>query len=252
MPLVEGWIKELGPSYPRISVENEVTDCPPLQQKQVAQSVAGTPPNVLMVKSDNTAFYAEQQLLRPIDDLMRRDGVKADWFYPGEFRSRTWQGKAYGLPNVTAGSLHLLFVNTRLLQRVGWDPQKPVGTWQDLEALVEPARREGLFVMDPAKVSTGQTMHFVLTYANGGRLLGRRPDPDHLEPGPRRGGGRVAGAVHQDPGRAVRAPGRRRRPQERQPLLAGRDQRPRRRNQRPHLHGAPPARPAVVRRWRTP
>jgi ABC-type glycerol-3-phosphate transport system substrate-binding protein len=122
-----------------------------------------------MIKSDNNAFFADQDAILPIDELMQRDQVKAEWFYPGEFQSRTWKGKTYGLPNVTAGALHLFFANTKLLKQVGWDPAKPIETWQDLEALIEPAKKQGLFVLDPAKISTGMTAHIVFTYANGGR-----------------------------------------------------------------------------------
>ncbi len=169
IPLVQQWIKDFTAVYRNVKVENDVSDCPSLDKKQVTAMAAGSPPNVMMVKSGNLAFFAEQNTLLPVDDLMQRDRVKADWFYPGEFRSRTWQGKTYGLPNVTAGAQHMLFVNTNLLERVGWPAGKPIQTWQDLEALVEPAKKQGLFVMDPVKSSAGIPSHFVLTYANGGR-----------------------------------------------------------------------------------
>ena len=169
IPLVQTWIKEFNAVYPGVKVENDVGDCPPLRDKQVTAIAGGAPPNVLMVKSDNMAFYADQGALLPLDDWMKRDGIQPEWFYRAEFNSRTWQGKTYGLPNVTAGGLHLLFVNTRLLERVGWDSKKPIQTWQELESLVEPAKKQGLYVMDPAKISSGMTMHFVLTYANGGQ-----------------------------------------------------------------------------------
>ena len=169
IPLVQQWIKEFNAIYPNIKVENDVSDCPPLDQKQVAAIAAGAPPSVLMIKSGNLAFFAEQGALQALDELMQRDRVKPEWFYPGEFRSRTWQGKTYGLPNVTAGAQHLLFVNTRLLERIGWPAGKPIETWQDLEALVEPAKKQKLFVMDPVKSAAGLPIHFVLTHANGGR-----------------------------------------------------------------------------------
>lgn len=169
IPLIESWIEEFRAVYPNIEVRSSLADCPALRDQQVAAIAGGSPPNVLMVKSDTTAFFADQGALRPLDDLMERDGIRADWFYPSEFQSRTWEGQTYGLPNVTAGALHMLFVNTKLLDQVGWDVTKPVATWQDLEALVEPAKAQGLFVLDPAKVSVGMTGHMVLTYANGGR-----------------------------------------------------------------------------------
>lgn len=168
IPLVETWIKDFSAIYPGITVTNDVNDCPPLREKQVTQIAGGSPPNVMMIKSDNTAFYAEQNAILPIDDLMARDNVKKEWFYPGEFSTRTFGGKAYGLPNVTAGALHMLFVNTGLLEKIGVDPKKPITTWQDLDALVEPAKKAGLLVMDPAKISTGITAHQLWTYANGG------------------------------------------------------------------------------------
>jgi ABC-type glycerol-3-phosphate transport system substrate-binding protein len=168
IPLVDTWIKDFNAIYPGITIQNDVNDCPPLREKIVTQIAAGSPPNVMMIKSDNTAFFAEQNAVLPIDDLMARDNVKKEWFYPGEFITRTFGSKTYGLPNVTAGALHLLFVNTGLLEKIGVDPKKPIATWQDLDALVEPAKKAGLLVMDPAKISTGITAHQLLTYANGG------------------------------------------------------------------------------------
>ena len=41
IPLVEGWIKDFNTIYPGITVENDVTDCPPLQQKQVTAIAGG-------------------------------------------------------------------------------------------------------------------------------------------------------------------------------------------------------------------
>jgi ABC-type glycerol-3-phosphate transport system substrate-binding protein len=169
IPLIEQWIKDFNAIYPGITITNDVADCSALREKQVTQIAGGSPPNVMMVKSDNTAFYAEQNALLPLDDLMARDNLKKEWFYPGELASRQFGGKVYGLPNVTAGALHMLFVNTGLLEKIGVDPKKPITTWQDLDALVEPAKKAGLLVMDPAKISTGMTIHQVLTYANGGK-----------------------------------------------------------------------------------
>lgn len=169
IPLVEAWVEGFNAVYPNIQVESILADCPALRDQQVAAIAGGAPPNVMMIKSDNTAFFAEQNAIVPIDELMARDGVQADWFYPAEFQSRTWDGQTYGLPNVTAGALHLLFLNTKLLEQIGADPEQPVETWQDLMALAAPAREQGLYVMDPAKVSLGMTGHMVLTYANGGQ-----------------------------------------------------------------------------------
>ncbi|MDQ3693568.1 MAG: extracellular solute-binding protein [Chloroflexota bacterium] len=169
IPLIDQWIADFQATYPNIQVQSNVSDCAAIREQQVASLAGGQPANVMMIKSDSIAFFAEQNAILGIDDLMARDGVSSEWFYPGEMASRVWEGTAYGLPNVTAGALHLLFVNQGLLERIGLDPDQEFSTWQDLDALVEPAKAAGLFVMDPAKISTGMTAHLVFTYANGGR-----------------------------------------------------------------------------------
>jgi ABC-type glycerol-3-phosphate transport system substrate-binding protein len=169
IPLIDQWIEEFQSIYPNITVQSNVADCAAIREQQVASLAGGQPANVMMIKSDGIAFFAEQNAVLGIDDLMERDGVSADWFYPGEYSSRTWEGVTYGLPNVTAGALHLVFANKGLLERIGMDPEFQIETWQDLDSLVEPAKAEGLWVMDPAKVSTGMTAHLVFTYANGGK-----------------------------------------------------------------------------------
>lgn len=169
IPLIEQWITDFQAAYPNIEVRSNLTECGAIREQQVASLAGGQPPNVMMIKSDTIPFFAEQDALLGLDELMARDGVSPEWFYPGELASRVWDGTTYGLPNVTAGALHMLFVNTGLLERIGVDPEQPIATWQDLDALVEPAKAEGLFVMDPAKISTGMTGHLVFTYANGGR-----------------------------------------------------------------------------------
>ncbi len=163
------WIKPFNAIYPGIKIENDVGDCPPLLQKQTTAVASSAPPNMMMIKSDGLPFFAEQKAILPLDDLMARDKVDPAWFYPAELNTRKWNGKVYGLPNVTAGAFHLLFYNTKLMEKIGTDPNKPPKTWQDLDAMVEPAKKAGLLVMDPAHVSSGMTVHEVLTYMNGGK-----------------------------------------------------------------------------------
>jgi multiple sugar transport system substrate-binding protein len=168
-PLVEAWTDELGAIYPRIKVENETADCAALREQHVTALAGGSPANVMMIKSDSVAFFAEQDALLPLDELLARDHVATAWFNLSELRSRTWEGRLYGLPGATSGAQHLLFANVGRFEKAGLDPARPILTWQDLDALVEPARQAGLLVMDPARVALGTTGHQLWTYANGGR-----------------------------------------------------------------------------------
>jgi ABC-type glycerol-3-phosphate transport system substrate-binding protein len=168
-PLMEALLADLGALCPGITVEHTVQDGESMRERLVMALAGGSSPDVVMLRSDSVAYFAEQEALLPLDDLMARDGIGADWFVPSELASRRWVGRTYGLPQVTAAGHHLLFVNTDLLARIGVDPARPIETWQDLDALVGPARRADLLVLDPGRMAPGMTAHQVWTYSNGGQ-----------------------------------------------------------------------------------
>jgi ABC-type glycerol-3-phosphate transport system substrate-binding protein len=168
-PLVEALLADLGALCPGITVEDTIQDGDSVRERLVMALAGGSPPGVVMLRSDSVAYFAEQEALLPLDDLMARDGIASDWFVPAELASRRWDGRTYGLPQVTAGGQHLLFVNTDLLYKIGVDPAHPIETWQDLQALVEPARKADLLVLDPGRMASGMTAHQVWTYANAGQ-----------------------------------------------------------------------------------
>jgi multiple sugar transport system substrate-binding protein len=163
------WIKPFQQLYPGIKVENDVGNCPPLLEKQTTQVAAGSPPNVMMIRGGGLPFFAEQKKIEPLDDLMARDKVDPKWFYETELKTRMHASKVYGLPNVTGGAFFMLFYNTGLMEKAGLDPNKPPTTWQEVDAMVEPAKKAGLLVWDPFKANNSQTAHQIFTYQNGGK-----------------------------------------------------------------------------------
>jgi ABC-type glycerol-3-phosphate transport system substrate-binding protein len=167
--LVEGMIADMAASYPSVRVQSEAVEPASARDRLVTALASGSPPNAVMLKSDSIAHFAERGALLPLDALLARDEVRRDSFSPTELSSRSWDGRVYGLPQASSGAQHLLFVNLGLLERIGVDPKVPLRTWQDLEALVQPAANEGLLVMDPGRMAVGMTAHQVWTYANGGR-----------------------------------------------------------------------------------
>ncbi|MFN8635665.1 MAG: extracellular solute-binding protein [Chloroflexota bacterium] len=167
--LVETLLSDFRARYPRIAVESEVGDSATLRDWQVTALASGNPPNVMMVRADSLAYFADREALLPLDDLLARDGIAASRFLPGEIAHGTWEDRVFGLPHTAGGADHLLYLNVGLLQRIGLDPATPVQSWQDLEGLVEPARKAGLLVLDPTRMAVGTTAHQVWTYANGGR-----------------------------------------------------------------------------------
>jgi multiple sugar transport system substrate-binding protein len=167
--LVESAIVEFSARYPNVTVENDVGDAATMRERLVTALASGTPPNAVMLAADSTAYFAEQGALLPLDSRLGRDGIDAAWFRPEELRARSWQGQTYGLPQTTNGANALLFVNLRLLDRIGIDRTVPIRTWRDLAMLAEPARQARLIALNPAQIGGSVTGHQIWTYANGGR-----------------------------------------------------------------------------------
>lgn len=167
--LVEGLIADMAAIYPSVKVESDLGEAASVRERLVTALASGSPPNAMMLKSDSVAYFADRGAVLPITTMLAQDGIGADWFTRSELMGSTWDGQVYGLPQTTGGAQHLLYVNLDLLEKVGIDPARPIRTWHDLEALVEPAVRAGYQVMDPGRMAVGMTGHQVWTYANGGR-----------------------------------------------------------------------------------
>lgn len=167
--LIEKWIKEFKGFYPHIKVINDnPQDCSELVQYQRTLIGGGAPPSTLMVQSQNFRSFIEIDALQPLDALISRDDIDPAWFYDSEWNSRRINGKVYGLPNVTAGAQFLMFYKQQYLQEAG---MQTITTWQDLEALATVAGANGIYILDPGKMSSAKITFFqCLLYANGGRL----------------------------------------------------------------------------------
>ena len=186
-PLIEAMMSDFGNHFPQIEIEADPLEPTGLRDWLVTALASGSPPNAVMLRSDSTAYFAEQRALLPLDALIARDRVQVDWFAPRELSARTWDGRVYGLPHIASGAEQLLFVNTGLLDRLGRALADPIATWQHVAALVEPARLAGILALDPTRCGAGVSGFQVWTYANGGRWLddaGKRvtwADPSALE-----------------------------------------------------------------------
>jgi multiple sugar transport system substrate-binding protein len=170
VPLIEAWIEAFHGYYPNIRVTNATQDCGTLLQTQVTQIAGGSPPNVMMVQSQQFPFFRENRALLPLNELMARDDVDAGAFYASELDVRKVGEEVFGLPNVTAGAQQLMYYNTRLLDQVGWGADRAIETWQDLLDLAERTQGSGLLAVDHIRFATSQTGFEVFLYANGGRM----------------------------------------------------------------------------------
>lgn len=106
-------------------------------QKLLTAVVAGTPPDVLWFSRHALGMWAARGAFRPLDDLIARDGVNLDGYYPGVREACVWDGKTYAYAWNIDG--RVLFCNMEMLRAGGYD--RPPATWAELTEMARKLTR---------------------------------------------------------------------------------------------------------------
>jgi len=96
--------------------------------KLLTATATGQTPDLILWDRWQTAMYASKNVFAPIDDLVTRDAVDMDQFFPEAIRELTADGKLYGLPLTVDG--WNIFINRKLFREKGLEAPR---TWDELE-----------------------------------------------------------------------------------------------------------------------
>lgn len=100
-------------------------------QKLITAMVSHTPPDIIWFGRHNTGIWAPRKVFMCIDDLVKRDGIRLEDYYPGTIGECRWEGKTYALPwNVDC---RVLYCNMKLLREHGFT--RPPESWDELETM---------------------------------------------------------------------------------------------------------------------
>ena len=100
-------------------------------QKLLTAVVAGTPPDLLWFSRHALGMWATRGAFRPIDDLIARDRINLDEYYPGIRDACMFEGKTYAFAWNIDG--RVLFCNMEMLRAAGYD--RPPRTWHELQSM---------------------------------------------------------------------------------------------------------------------
>lgn len=141
------------------------------------ETAAGNPPDVAQIGFDGLQFAAGQLGAKPLDDLVGKDEVQANFggaqpFAPAIRTLGDVQGKTYGVPFVL--STPVFYYNATLFQQAGLDPDNPPKTWdevrQDGEKIKQATGKDGAYV-DCLTKSASDWCFQSLVRSNGGNVL---------------------------------------------------------------------------------
>jgi ABC-type glycerol-3-phosphate transport system substrate-binding protein len=134
LPMMDKMRDDFQKKYPNISYEYDLTTTAqglnsPRVQKLVTAVAGGSPPDVTMIWRGEVPGLAVQSTLQPIDSLISRDKFDTKIYYDAEWQTSRYQGKAYVLPNVSAGGWFLVHYNRDHLKEGGYGADQMPTTW---------------------------------------------------------------------------------------------------------------------------
>jgi multiple sugar transport system substrate-binding protein len=143
-------------------------------QKMVVRFVSGNPPDVLYVRDQSLASWADAGYLRPINDFAGWE-QHVQGLLPFHLAALTYQGKIWGLPYYGD---HIAYIyNSNILQQAGTGA--PPSTWSELAAQALAIKRAGILdrpVVFPLRSDSG--LHWwSAVYASGGSLFDAEGNP---------------------------------------------------------------------------
>jgi multiple sugar transport system substrate-binding protein len=131
--LLTAVIAEFDRTHPGIRVEplytpNDLGS----NQKFFTAVAAQRPPDVIFVDGPQTAAWAEQGAIQPLDPWIRKAGIKeSDYFVPS-WKQNAYKGHVWALPYCADPNFAFAW-NKKVFREVGLDPERPPRTLKELD-----------------------------------------------------------------------------------------------------------------------
>jgi len=160
--------------HPEVSVNFVAEPSAQYVQKIIARFVGGNPPDLLYVRDQTLADWAEAEYIRPINDFPDwEEHVKG--LIPFHLSGLTYNDKVWGLPYYGD---HIAYIyNSEILEKAGISA--PPTTWDELADQAVAIKKAGLMdrpLMFPLKSNAG--LHWwSAIYASGGSLFDTEGNP---------------------------------------------------------------------------
>ncbi|HUU90632.1 MAG TPA: extracellular solute-binding protein [Phycisphaerae bacterium] len=98
---------------------------------KILPAVAGNvPPDVSIFDRFLVASFAGRGAFRPLDDLVGREGLRAEDFFKAPWEECFYGNRQFAVPYDT--DVRVLYYNKKAFREAGLDPEKPPKTWSEL------------------------------------------------------------------------------------------------------------------------
>ncbi|MCP8937468.1 sugar ABC transporter substrate-binding protein [Alsobacter sp. SYSU M60028] len=180
----EGWnydpafqseiVKEFVQANPNIKAEFVAQPAGQYVQKMIARFTAGNPPDLLYVRDQSLAGWADAGYIRPINEFPGWE-KHVEGLIPFHLDGLQYEGKTWGLPYYGD---HIAYIyNADILQKAGI--AAPPSTWAEISEQALAIKKAGILdrpLVFPLKAGSG--LHWwSAVYASGGHLFDAEGNP---------------------------------------------------------------------------
>lgn len=139
-------------------------------QKLLTAVAAGSPPDLILQDRFTISGWSARGAFFPLNDLVARDGIRAEDFYPACWDEVIYRGKIYGIPWDT--DARALYYNRSILKKYGYD--RPPADWDELADWgVRMTIKKGVNLYEQVGFAPlfGNSWLFLFGWQNGGEFL---------------------------------------------------------------------------------
>ena len=127
---MESVVNDFNKSQDRIFVEYIAVSS--VNQKALIAVAGGRPPDVAGLWDGDVVVFADKNALVPLDDYIRKAGIKPEDYIPAFWELCHYQGHVWALPSTPATTA--LHWNKGMFKAAGLDPERPPSTFAELDA----------------------------------------------------------------------------------------------------------------------
>lgn len=170
---LEATVREFERRNPDIDVVMLSMGAGQMNPQKLMTSIAGeVPPDVIRQDRFTIGDWASRDAFMPLDDLIRRDGIRPEDFYPACWQEACYRGRVYAIPYGT--DCRALYWNKRLFREVGLDPERPPRTWEELydyALRLTKSNPDGSFARIGFIPNFGNSWLYLYSWQNGGEFM---------------------------------------------------------------------------------
>ncbi len=150
-------------SYPDVQPNIELLPWGGRREKMLTAFAAGEPPDLAYVNTDTLSLFGTNDVLVPLNDIIPQETW--DDLYGSLVGGLSWEGKPVMFPALLIGTGHIY--NKGLFTEIGWDPEKPPATWDDVRQLGADSKAKGYFATEWNTTDWGNCWVSMLWQAGG-------------------------------------------------------------------------------------